>query len=182
MKKIILLTFSLLLVSCGSRQKNLQKNEIKTESENSTNSSSEAAVKINRKDSELQVSDLSKTKISVIPKVNKCSDPQNPKQPSQPRNMNVKDSKGNELNIPVDENSEIHFENTSELETKLKRTELELVSKEKENINIQTKYNESQKQLASAVKSNKPMWWVYILIFVCGVLFLPTIKYLIGKK
>ncbi|ANF51757.1 hypothetical protein A0O34_15135 [Chryseobacterium glaciei] len=181
MKKTILLTLSLFLLSCGTRQKDLQKNETKTESENSVNSSSEAAVKINRKDSQLQVSDLSKTKISVIPKVNKCSDPQNPTQPPQPRNMNVKDSKGNEVNIPVDENSEIHIENTSELETKLKSTELELGISEKENINLQTKNTELQKQIDSSVKSNKPMWWLYILIFVLGVLFIPIIKFFIRK-
>ena len=181
MKKIILLTFSLFLVSCGSRQKHLQKNETKTESENSVNSNSEAAVKINRNDSELQVSDLSKTKISVIPSINKCSDPQNPKQPSQPRNLNVKDSKGNEVNIPVDENSEIHIENTSSLETKLKSTELELAASEKENINLQAKNTELKKQIDSSVKSNKPMWWLYILIFVLGVICIPTIKFFIRK-
>lgn len=175
MKKIIILiVISLIIVSCGSRQKNLQKNETKTESENSVNSNSEAAVKLNRKDSELQVSDLSKTKISVIPKGNKCSDPQNPK---PPRNMNVKDSKGNEVNIPVDENSEIHFENTSELETKLKNMELKLAASNKENINLQAKYTEVQKQLNSSVKSNKPMWWLYILLFVSGIFFIPTIKF-----
>lgn len=181
MKKTILLTFSCFIISCGTRQKDLQKIETKTESENSVNSSSEATVKINRKDSELQVSDLSKTKISVIPKASKCSDPQNPKQPLQPRNMNLKDSKGNEVNIPVDENSEIHIENTSALETKLKDTELELAANEKENINLHAKNTELQKQIDSSVKSNKPMWWLYILIFVLGVICIPTIKFFIRK-
>lgn len=181
MKTTLIVLLSFLLISCGSRQKHLQKSETKIESENSVSSNSEAAVKINRKDSEIQVSDLSKTKISVIPKAIKCPDPQNPKPPSQSRNLNVKDSRGNEVNIPVDENSEIHLENTSALETKLKGTELELAASEKKNINLQAKNTELQKQIDSSLKSNKPMWWLYILIFVLGVICIPTIKFFIRK-
>ena len=179
--KALFLIISLLLVSCGSREKTLQKNETKTEIETSVNSNSEASVKISKKDSEIQVSDLSKTKISVIPKVNKCSDPQNPKPPSQSRNMSVKDSKGNQVSIPVDEDSEIHFENTSDLETKLKSAELELAAIEKKYINSQSKNSELQKQIDSSIKSNKPTWWLYILMFVLGVFCIPTIKFFIRK-
>lgn len=182
MKKIILLTFSLFLLSCGTRQKNSKKNETKTEAKISVNSNSDATVKINRKDADLHIFDLSKTKISVIPSANKCSDSQGPKHPQLPRNMNVKDSKGNEVNIPVDENSGIYFENTSELQTKLKSLELKLAAMEKEDINLQAEKTYQQKQIESSVKSNKPLWWLYILLFVCGALFLPTLKYLIGKK
>jgi hypothetical protein len=182
MKKIlILLIISLIGTACGTRQKSLKKNEIKKQAETEVKSTSEAALKIDRKDSELQVSDLSKTKISVIPKGNKCSDPKNQSQPSQPRNMNVKDSKGNELNIPVDENSEIHIESTSELESKLKMTELELAITEKDNVNLKAKNEELQKHSELKVQSNKPVWWLYILLFLSGVAFLPTIKFFIKK-
>jgi len=182
MKKIILLlTFSLLLFSCGSRQKTFEENQSNKLSETSIDNSSEASVKIGRKDSELKVSDLTKTKISVIPKTGKCKDPQGSDIPSKPRTMTVKDEKGNETSIPVDENSEIHIENTTELETKLKSTETDLVQTQKEKTNLQARNEELKKELKSSLESNRPMWWLYILLFVSGVIFIPTIKFILKK-
>lgn len=180
MKKIlILLVISLLGTACGTRKKTSEKNEIKKQVEAKVKSNSEAVLKVDGKDSELQVSDLSKTKISVIPKTAKCLNLEGT--PASPRTMTIKDSKGNEATVPVDENSEIHIENTSELESKLKMTELQLSASKKENINLKSKNEELQRNSSLNVESKKPMLWLYVLLFLSGVAFLPTIKYFIKK-
>ncbi|ATL75966.1 hypothetical protein IQ37_15180 [Chryseobacterium piperi] len=182
MKSLLLLLISIILLSCGSRLKKIEKREIKNESQISLNNTSEASSKITRKDSDFQVSDLTKTRISVIPRIDKCNESTRSDNPVNPRTMTIKDSKGNETNIPVDENSEIRFENTSALDTRLKNAELELATSEKENINLQAKNTELQKELRSSLESNKPSWWLYALIFISGVIFIPLIKYIITKR
>ncbi|WP_418124237.1 hypothetical protein ACNFU2_06455 [Chryseobacterium sp. PTM-20240506] len=180
-KSLQIIVFSFVLFSCGSRHKTVDKNESKTISDTSVNITSEASVKFGRKESNLEIYDLSKSKISIIPKTSKCADPQNNSDISKARIMTIKDSKGNEANIPVDENSEINIENTSDQVSRIKTMELELAEIKKEKINLQATNEELKKDLKSSLESNKPMWWLYVLLFVSGVSLIPFLK-LIAKR
>lgn len=181
MKAIIMIILSILIVSCGSRQKAKEQDKYQTFSDTSVEKSSKADLKIERSESDLQVTDLSKTNISVSPKCK--SVPGSPSAPgtAAPRTMTIKDGKGNEAMIPVDENSEIRIENTAELSSKLKITELQLKASEKENTELKVKNKELLEQNRLSVKSERPVWWLYIFLFFAGMIFLPTIKFFIKR-
>lgn len=185
MQRIRIIKISLLLLflaSCGSRTKTIKRNETAAASSISVTENSEASAKIQKQNTEYRVSDLSTSKITIVPGLSKCQDQNLPGLPPEPRKMTVKDSQGNETSIPVDEYSEIHIENTTEVQSELSKTKMQLSTTEKENSKLQEEKEILQTHLDSNLKSQKPVFWLYMIFFFAGMVTLPSIKYLIVKK
>lgn len=158
---LLILTISILLFSCGSRKKNLeiQKNETELNSESSGKTNIESDVKS-----------------STFVDINKYM-----------HDIGLKIiSTGNDYKFRIGDfefsgNADVEFSNKKE-ETKTKIIEkVHTTYKSETTYRTLTNYQTKTYFKTLEVKSEKPMFWLYVLVYLCGFAT-PIIIYLLIKK
>lgn len=155
MKKIILLTISMVIFSCSSRKTNTNIQNEENRSKIEQNRSSETNVHIKKTEVENEHKEVSKLSLLIKNRPNVLPGPTSNTQHQQKqsgdcpktRNVTYHDKDGNEAIIPVNENSEINLNTETTAETKLKQSEQELSE--------QTKINEKLKKENETLKKSK---------------------------
>ncbi|MPS66832.1 hypothetical protein [Chryseobacterium sp.] len=167
--KAILLLISFCFLSCASRKTNTS---IKTEENRSKieqNYSAESNIKIDRKDLEIEKKEVSKFNLLIK---NNSNSGTSTTQNNCPKTGNIiyKDKDGNEATIPVNENSEINLNSESDVETKLKQTELELAAKIIQNNNLITENESLKKEKSKETERDGLTFWGLILVISGSVI------------
>ena len=174
MKKILPILI-LLLFSCGTRTA-VKSTEITKESakvEQTTNG--ETTAKIERKEVETETKEVGKINFAITPnptfqKVSKDC----------PQNIIYKDKTGTEVSIPY-ENQTINLDSQNTNESKLKASEEYIDVLSKENSTLKSEIEAYKKVKNSDVKSERSSFAWYVLAFVLGIGFLPTINLIVKK-
>ena len=173
--KTIHLLLILLLFSCGTRTavKSTEISKENTKVEQTTNT--ETTAKIERKEVETESKEVGKINFAITPnptfqKVSKDC----------PQNIIYKDKSGTEVSIPY-ENQLISLDSQNTNESKLKASEEYIDVLSKENSTLKSEIEAYKKVKNSDVKSERSSFAWYILAFVLGIGFLPTINLIIKK-
>ena len=173
--KTIHLLLILLLFSCGTRTA-VKSTEISKENakvEQTTNA--ETTAKIERKEVEAETKEVDKINFAITP------NPTFQKLSTDcPKNIIYKDKVGTEVSIPY-ENQLISLDSHNINESKFKASEEYIDALSKENSTLKSEIEDYKKVKNSNVKSERSSFAWYILAFVLGIGFLPTINLIVKK-
>ena len=177
MKKILPILI-LLLFSCGTRTavKSTEISKENTKVEQTTNA--ESSAKIERTELETETKEVGKISFSVTPNLSNIDKSETDKK--CPKNIIYKDKTGTEVSIPY-ENQLINLDSQNSLESKLKASEEYIDVLSKENSTLKSEIEAYKKVKNSDVKSERSSFAWYVLAFVLGVGFSPTIKLIVKK-
>lgn len=196
-KKILLFLILLGIASCGTRLKTknttAQKQNVQTEKTHQSESQKEEnnfekAEVSNAENSIVQI-DFEKNRQSILQNFTlknngKCIEN------SAIRFVSITDNRGNKTEIPVNDNTELHYSHQNDIQTENKalKAENERLKKEKSEIETtvtalqkemyieQQKQEKIQKTSDLKVKSHRPTFWLFILIAVVAVIAWELIK------
>lgn len=164
----------LLMTACAtSRQKNLDKQENKTSVQNQTDYAGTSDVSLKSKTSNYSVDDISQTNVSIKPLFasDKCSNSA----------ITITDKNGRQAVIPVLPNAETTLSSQQQNTKQENHTEQELKVSKEENLKLKQKIDTLQKSKNLNVQTERNSFWLYVLIFLGGGVFVVLIKWLFRR-
>lgn len=164
----------LLMTACAtSRQKTLDKQENKTSVQNQTDYAGTSDVSLKSKTSNYSVDDLSQTNVSIKPLFasDKCSNSA----------ITITDKNGRQAVIPVLPNAETTLSSQQQNTRQENHAEQDLKASKEENMKLKQKIETLQKLKNLNVHTERNSFWLYVLIFLGGGVFVLLIQWLFRR-
>lgn len=179
MKNKILLLIVLMLASCGSRKVDLHKQKEQVSINAETTSEIEKQTEIASKESDLQVREVDKLNVSIIPQVpNFIGSEISKTDKNCPKEIVYRDKKGNEIYVPY-ESQRIDFSAESEKDMKLKEAETKLIEQNKELLNQKAEIKYLNDDIYKKSEKQSMPFWLGAFLFALGFLVAKIYPYFI---